>query len=79
MSESADTCLSNVVVLRAGGDCVDAACAAVVYLENCPLFNAGHGAVMTSEGKHELDACVMRGRDRRAGGMTNVKLKVIKK
>jgi isoaspartyl peptidase/L-asparaginase-like protein (Ntn-hydrolase superfamily) len=33
------------------------------YLENNILFNAGKGAVFTSEGKHELDASIMQGKD----------------
>ena len=38
---------------------LDAVSLAVDLLEDCPLFNAGHGAVFTHAGTHELDAAVM--------------------
>jgi len=41
-------------------------------LEQSPLFNAGIGAVMTWEGKHELDAAIMSGRDLNAGAVAGV-------
>lgn len=59
-------------ILRRGGSALDAATAAVCVLENEPLFNAGRGAVYTTEGKQEMDACVMDGRDRRAGAVAGV-------
>ena len=34
---------------------------AVSMLEDCPLFNAGRGAVYTSAETHELDAAIMDG------------------
>ena len=43
-------------VLEQGGDSLDAATAAVLVMENSPLFNAGLGAVYTYDGQHELDA-----------------------
>ncbi len=46
----------------AGGSALDVVTEAVRLLEECPLFNAGIGAVFTHEGTHELDACVMDGR-----------------
>lgn len=55
-------------VLRADGSALDAACAAVVQLEDNPLFNAAHGAALTSAGTAELDAAVMTG-DGRAGAV----------
>jgi beta-aspartyl-peptidase (threonine type) len=48
-------------VLAVGGSALDAVCAAVVELENDPLFNAGRGAALTAEGSVELDAAVMDG------------------
>ncbi len=45
-------------------------------LENSPLFNAGHGAVLTWNGTHELDASMMLGHNLAAGavaGVTRVK------
>ncbi|MFC3080027.1 isoaspartyl peptidase/L-asparaginase family protein [Phenylobacterium terrae] len=59
-------------VLRAGGTSLDAVEAAVVELENNPLFNAGRGAVFTAEGKNELDAAVMEGRGLKAGAVAGV-------
>ena len=55
-------------VLSAGGDALDAVCAAVEVLEDDPLFNAGRGAALTAAGTAELDACVMTG-DGRAGSV----------
>jgi beta-aspartyl-peptidase (threonine type) len=48
-------------VLLAGGSALDAVCAAVIVLEDDELFNAGHGAALTSAGTAELDAAVMTG------------------
>ncbi|HEX8645643.1 MAG TPA: isoaspartyl peptidase/L-asparaginase [Thermoleophilaceae bacterium] len=58
--------------LRGGGSALDAAVAAVVALEDCPLFNAGRGAVETEAGEFELDAAVMHGPERRAGAVAAV-------
>lgn len=55
-------------VLAAGGPAVEAVTAAVVVLEDCAFFNAGRGAALTTQGRAELDACVMRG-DRKAGAV----------
>jgi L-asparaginase / beta-aspartyl-peptidase len=63
-------------ILDSGGSSLDAVEAVVRYMEDCPLFNAGRGAVFTSEGKHELDASVMDGATGMAGavaGVTTVK------
>jgi len=59
-------------VLRSGGTGVDAVVAAIVVMEDSPLFNAGKGAVYTASGRHELDAAVMDGADLRAGAVTCV-------
>jgi len=56
-------------VLAGGGTALDAACAAVVVLEENPLFNAGHGASLTSTGTVEHDAAVMTG-DGHGGAVT---------
>ena len=52
---------------------MDAIKAAIVPLEDNPLFNAGRGAVFTWEGGNELDASIMDGSDRSAGAVTGVK------
>ena len=59
-------------LLARGGSALDAAVAAVVALEDCPLFNAGKGAVFNAVGAHELDASVMEGHTRRAGAVAGV-------
>jgi beta-aspartyl-peptidase (threonine type) len=46
--------------------------AAVECLEDCPLFNAGRGSVLTSEGRVEMDASIMSGADLRAGAVAVV-------
>ncbi|HTK84238.1 MAG TPA: isoaspartyl peptidase/L-asparaginase [Patescibacteria group bacterium] len=60
-------------VLSGGGSALDAAIRAVIIMENNPLFNAGKGAVLTTEGIAELDACVMNGTSGRCGGVSTVK------
>jgi len=59
-------------VLAQGGSALDAVTEAVRLLEDCPLFNAGHGAVFTSAGTHELDASIMDGATLRSGAIANV-------
>jgi beta-aspartyl-peptidase (threonine type) len=60
-------------VLSHGGTSTEAVVKTVSYLEDCPLFNAGKGAVFTWEGKNELDASVMEGATLKAGAITGVK------
>ena len=59
-------------VLAAGGSALDAVTEAVRLLEDCPLFNAGHGSVFTSAATHELDAAIMDGATLRSGAIANV-------
>lgn len=59
--------------LARGESALDAVVATVVWLENCPLFNAGHGAVFTSDASHELDAGVMDGGSLAAGAVCGVR------
>lgn len=56
-------------MLASGGNAVDAVCAAVEQLENHPLFNAGHGAALTADGRAELDSSVMDGATGLAGAI----------
>jgi L-asparaginase / beta-aspartyl-peptidase len=63
-------------ILKAGGSSMDAVVAAVMILEDSPLFNAGKGAVFNYEGRNELDASIMDGKTLQAGavaGITNIK------
>ncbi len=67
---------AGYALLEGGADSVDAVAAAVVALEDNPLFNAGRGAVFTLEGRNELDASIMEGRGLKAGavcGLTQIK------
>jgi L-asparaginase / beta-aspartyl-peptidase len=59
-------------VLANGGSAMDAVIAAVLPLEDSDLFNAGRGAVLTSEGHAELDASVMDGSNLAAGAVAGV-------
>ena len=60
-------------VLSKGGSSLDAVEAAVVSLEDFPLFNAGRGSVFTHEGKNEMDAAIMDGSTLRAGAVAFVR------
>ena len=59
-------------VLDGGGRGLDAVCAAVEILEDCPLFNAGRGSVLTHDGTIEMDASIMSGADLAAGAVAGV-------
>lgn len=60
-------------VLKKGGSGIDAVTAAIMVMENSPLFNAGKGAVFTAEGTNEMDASIMDGRDLNAGAVASVR------
>ncbi len=63
-------------VLVAGGSALEAVTAAVRRLEDAPEFNAGRGAVLSFDGKVELDASIMDGASLAAGavaGMSGVR------
>lgn len=64
---------AGYAVLDSGGTSLAAVTATIVILENSPLFNAGLGAVYTSEQTHELDASIMSGQDLNAGAVSSVK------
>jgi beta-aspartyl-peptidase (threonine type) len=59
-------------ILENGGSALDAIEKTVNYLEDNELYNAGKGAVFTSEGKNELDAAIMDGSTLNAGAITGV-------
>jgi beta-aspartyl-peptidase (threonine type) len=63
---------SGYAVLASGGSALDAVEAAIVLLEDSPLFNAGKGAVFTRDGANELDASVMEGATGKAGAVAGV-------
>lgn len=60
-------------MLSKGESSLDAVQAVVVYLEDCPLFNAGKGAVFNIDGIHELDAAIMDGSNLKAGAIAGVR------
>jgi len=60
-------------LLAAGAQAEEVVIAVVRYLEDNPLFNAGKGATVTSEGTFELDAAIMLGKDLSAGAVAGVK------
>jgi L-asparaginase / beta-aspartyl-peptidase len=59
-------------VLRGGGDATEAVKAAIATMEDNALFNAGKGAVFTTDAKHELDASIMDGDTLDTGAVTGV-------
>lgn len=59
-------------VLRQGGNALDAVQAAIVALEDNPGFNAGTGAVLTTDGRAQLDAGIMDGASLHAGAVAGV-------
>ncbi|MFS8638829.1 MAG: isoaspartyl peptidase/L-asparaginase, partial [Gemmatimonadota bacterium] len=64
---------AGYAVLQQGGTSLDAVVAAIVILEDSPLFNAGKGAVFTNAGTNELDSSIMDGATLRAGAVAGVK------
>lgn len=64
--------LIGETMLKGGGTALDAVEKTIVFLEDCPLFNAGRGAVFTHEGKNELDASIMDGISQKAGAVGGV-------
>lgn len=59
--------------LDRGASALDAVVSAIRVLEDCPLFNAGRGAVMNADGLCELDASIMDGRTRGAGAVAGLR------
>lgn len=62
----------GATVLTQGGSALDAVEKVVNFLEDCPLYNAGKGAVFTWDGKNELDASIMDGNSLHAGAVAGV-------
>lgn len=60
-------------ILKRSDPSLDAVAAAVVVLEDSPLFNAGHGSSFNSDGEIEMDASIMDGATLRAGAVTAVR------
>lgn len=68
----AQSLTAGYAVLAAGGSSIDAVIAAIVVMEDSPLFNAGKGAVFNNSGRNELDASIMDGFTRMAGAVAAV-------
>jgi beta-aspartyl-peptidase (threonine type) len=62
---------AGYAALKTNGSSLDAVEAAVKSLEDNPLFNAGKGAVFTSQGKNEMDASIMEGSTKKAGAVAS--------
>lgn len=60
-------------LLKEGAASTDVVVRVINVLENSPLFNAGKGAVFTSDGKVELDASIMEGKTLKAGAVAGVR------
>jgi beta-aspartyl-peptidase (threonine type) len=60
-------------LLADGGSALDAVTLCVALLEDDPLFNAGRGSVLTAEGRVEMDASIMDGRNLEAGAVAGVR------
>ena len=64
---------AGYAILERGGSSLDAVTEAVRLLEDDPQFNAGRGAVLTHDGKAELDASIMDGAGPRAGAVAGIR------
>jgi len=60
-------------ILSNGGSALDAVEAAIVALEDDPVFDAGFGSHLTLDGHVECDAIVMDGATLRAGSVTTLR------
>jgi beta-aspartyl-peptidase (threonine type) len=68
-----DALEAGYAVLENGGNAVTAVKAAVIYLEDNDLFNAGKGSVFTKKGLNEMDAAIMYGKTLEAGAVASVR------
>ena len=64
---------AGYAILEQGGASLDAVQAAVMVLEDEPLFNAGVGATCNRDGVHELDAAIMDGKSLAAGAVAGLR------
>ncbi len=60
-------------MMLSGASALDTVTHCVTLLEDDPLFNAGHGGVLTHDGVVECDASIMRGDGMDAGAIAGVK------
>jgi beta-aspartyl-peptidase (threonine type) len=64
-----DAASAGSYVLRGGGAALDAVEAAILVMEDNPVFNAGKGSSLTAAGTVEMDAAIMDGRNLSAGAV----------
>ncbi len=64
---------AGYAVLENGGTAINSVKAAVVVMEDSPLFNAGKGSVFTKKGLNEMDAAIMDGSTLEAGAIAGVR------
>jgi beta-aspartyl-peptidase (threonine type) len=64
---------AGYAVLEEGGSAINAIKAALVFLEDNVLFNAGRGSVFTKKGVQEMDAAIMDGKTLAAGAIAGVR------
>ncbi len=63
---------AGMALLKVGANAEEAVEAAVMSLEDFPLFNAGCGAVFTHQGTHQMDASIMEGKNLTAGAVSGI-------
>lgn len=68
----AQSLTTGYAVLASGGSSADAIVAAIVVMEDSPLFNAGKGSVFSHAGQNELEASLMEGSTLTAGAVAAV-------
>jgi beta-aspartyl-peptidase (threonine type) len=59
--------------LTSGGSALDAVEAAVRFMEDDPVFDAGVGSELNADGEVEMDSVIMEGGELRAGAVAGVK------
>ncbi|KMT10852.1 hypothetical protein BVRB_5g113530 [Beta vulgaris subsp. vulgaris] len=63
----------GVTALKAAHSPLDVVELVVRELENHPLFNAGRGSVLNTEGNVEMEACIMDGNTKKCGAVSGLK------
>lgn len=74
MAACREAAVSGQRVLLAGGSALDAVETAVNILEDCPALDAGKGSYPTADGRVEMDALIMDGRNLDMGAVGAVEL-----
>jgi beta-aspartyl-peptidase (threonine type) len=67
-----DALQAGFVLLEKGGSAIEAVLAATISLEDNILFNAGRGSVFAKDGRQEMDASIMDGKNLMAGAVAAV-------